>query len=133
MKTIKCIIEDRGYLTKGKTYIVNKKLISGGKVFYEIGDDAGDFEFYSERLFEDATEDNQKTKDMTPKYYGAKCKCGRKLDPYTICDAIGVKSSAWDHAVKKLIRAGDGHKSLEQDINEVIDTLSRWKEQLEDK
>jgi len=70
---------------------------------------------------------------LTPKYYGAKCKCGAKLDPYVICDAYSTtkdKGSAWHHAVKKLLRAGDGHKPLHQDIQEVIDTLKRWQEQI---
>jgi hypothetical protein len=71
--------------------------------------------------------------DLTPSYYGAKCKCGAKLDPYIICDAYATntsKGSAWHHAVKKLLRAGDGHKPLKQDIQEVIDTLKRWQEQV---
>lgn len=66
-------------------------------------------------------------------YYGAKCSCGARLDPYTICDAYATtsaKGSAWHHAVKKLLRAGDGHKPLQQDVEEVIATLSRWLEQL---
>ena len=70
---------------------------------------------------------------LTPKYYGATCKCGAKLDPYIICDAYATnpnKGSAWHHAVKKLLRAGDGHKPLHQDIQEVIDTLKRWQEQI---
>ena len=70
---------------------------------------------------------------LTPAYYGAKCKCGAKLDPYIICDAYATshnKGSAWHHAVKKLLRAGDGHKPLHQDIQEVIDTLKRWQEQI---
>lgn len=69
---------------------------------------------------------------FTPSYYGAKCKCGEKLDAYAICDkyANEHKPSAWHHAVKKLIRAGDGHKPLLKDIDEVIDSLKRWKEQL---
>ena len=70
---------------------------------------------------------------ITPKYYGAKCKCGAKLDPYVICDVYSTtkdKGSAWNHAVKKLLRAGDGHKLLHQDIQEVIDTLKRWQEQI---
>lgn len=69
---------------------------------------------------------------FTPDYYGAKCKCGEKIDAYTICDKYSKphKGSAWHHAVKKLIRAGDGHKPLLKDIDEVIDSLKRWKEQL---
>ena len=74
-----------------------------------------------------------KPNNLTPKYYGAKCKCGAKLDPYIICDAYATnpsKGSAWHHAVKKLLRAGEGHKPLDKDIQEVIDTLKRWQEQI---
>ena len=71
--------------------------------------------------------------DITPKYYGAKCKCGSKLDPYVICDAYdNIQASAHHHSVKKLIRAGEGHKPLKQDIQEVISTLQRWLEQIDD-
>ena len=75
----------------------------------------------------------QPSSDVTPSYYGAKCKCGAKLDPYVICDAYATpnKGSAWHHATKKLLRAGEGHKPLEKDIKEVIDTLNRWLEQLQ--
>lgn len=87
---------------------------------------AGDIKCYIE-----PTKD--KPNNLTPRYYGAKCKCGAKLDPYIICDAYATnpsKGSAWHHAVKKLLRAGDGHKPLDQDIQEVIDTLKRWQEQI---
>lgn len=74
------------------------------------------------------------SKDTTPQYYGAKCKCGRKIDWYVIGDLYNKgKGEAWSHAGKKLLRAGEGHKPLLQDIDEVIDTLNRWKEQLFDK
>ena len=89
---------------------------------------AGDAKSYVE-----PTKDKPNT--LTPKYYGAKCKCGAKLDPYIICDAYATnpsKGSAWHHAVKKLLRAGEGHKPLDQDIQEVIDTLKRWQEQIND-
>lgn len=70
--------------------------------------------------------------DFTPDYYGARCKCGEKIDAYAVCDKYQKphKGSAWHHAVKKLIRAGDGHKHLSKDIDEVIDSLKRWKEQI---
>ena len=69
--------------------------------------------------------------NITPSYYGAKCKCGLKMDPYAICDAYdNVQASAHHHALKKLLRAGEGHKALQQDIREVIDSLTRWEEQL---
>ena len=73
--------------------------------------------------------------NVTPNYYGATCKCGRKMDPYTICDAYpNIQESAHHHAVKKLLRVGsDSHKPKTQDIQEVIDSLNRWLEQLGEK
>ena len=67
----------------------------------------------------------------TPHYYGEKCTCGRKIDWYVIGDLYRKgKGSAWDHAMKKLLRAGEGHKPLLKDIDEVIISLNRWKEQI---
>ena len=81
--------------------------------------------------FEEHLANNVPIKNVTPKYYGAKCKCGGKMDPYVVCDAYeNIKASAHHHAVKKLLRAGEGHKALHQDVQEVIDTLTRWQEQL---
>ena len=77
--------------------------------------------------------DYYKIKNPTPTHYGEKCRCGRKIDWYVIGDLYNKgKGEAWSHAGKKLLRAGEGHKTLIQDINEVIDSLNRWKEQLED-
>ena len=75
-----------------------------------------------------------KAREITPNYYGAKCSCGKKIDPYTICDAYdSIQASAHHHAVKKLLRAGTSHKPLEQDIQEVIDSLNRWMEMINEK
>lgn len=62
------------------------------------------------------------------KYYNAKCKCGRKLDPYAIMRAYPhIKDPSHQHALKKLLRLGQGHKSLLQDLEEVIDSLNDYK------
>lgn len=53
---------------------------------------------------------------------------GRKIDPYRIFRIYKIADSAQQHAIKKLLRAGKSVKSLEQDIDEVIQTLQRWKE-----
>ena len=87
------------------------------------------------KLLDEVTNDvgelRQSVEDITPSYYGAKCKCGIKLDPYTICDAYSnIQSSAHHHAIKKLLRAGEAHKPLKQDVQEVISSLQRWMEQL---
>lgn len=55
---------------------------------------------------------------------------GVKLDPYRILDVYGIKHPSHQHAIKKLLRAGDSLKGKEQDIKEVIDTLNRWLEML---
>lgn len=96
-------------------------------------DTTGEF-VTDERVLAWATSKSTKSDvGITPEYYGAKCKCGRKLDPYAIIDAYSnISSAAHQHAVKKLIRAGEGHKDLNTDIQEVIDTLLRWQEQLND-
>lgn len=77
---------------------------------------------------------HNKKDDITPEYYGEKCLCGRKIDWYVIGDLYNKgKGSAWDHAGKKLLRAGEGHKDLATDIKEVINSLNRWLEQIKDK
>lgn len=82
----------------------------------------------------DSSNNGGDKKNPTPEYYGAKCKCGRKIDWYVIGDLYRKeKGEAWSHSCKKLLRAGEGHKSLLKDINEVIDSLNRWKEQIKDK
>ena len=55
---------------------------------------------------------------------------GIKLDPYRILSVYKIANPAHQHAIKKLLRAGQSVKSLEQDIDEVIMTLNRWKEML---
>lgn len=57
---------------------------------------------------------------------------GVKLDPYRIFTVYQIGHPAQQHAIKKLLRAGKSVKSLEQDIDEVIVTLNRWKEMLQE-
>ena len=57
---------------------------------------------------------------------------GIKLDPYRILSVYGVTCPAMQHAIKKLLRAGNSVKDLEQDIQEVIDTLKRKLEMLKE-
>jgi hypothetical protein len=54
---------------------------------------------------------------------------------YRILDLFDVVDQAIGHAAKKLLVAGGrGHKDIDKDIQDVIDTLERWKEmRLEDK
>jgi hypothetical protein len=53
---------------------------------------------------------------------------GIKLDPYRILNIYGISDAAHQHAIKKLLRAGKSIKPLKQDIQEVIDTLNRMLE-----
>ena len=57
---------------------------------------------------------------------------GIKLDPYRILNVYGIHDAAHQHAIKKLLRAGKSIKTLKQDINEVIDTLNRMLEMIEE-
>lgn len=57
---------------------------------------------------------------------------GVKLDPYRIFAVYRIAHPAQQHAIKKLLRAGNSVKSLEQDIDEVIVTLNRWKEMMKE-
>jgi transcription termination factor NusB len=66
--------------------------------------------------------------------YYAKFYKGIKIDPYRIFDLYGISNGAQQHAIKKLLRAGESVKDLERDIDETIDSLRRWKDMLaEDK
>lgn len=64
-----------------------------------------------------------------PKYYRFSFR-GVKLDPYRIMQVYGITNPAHQHALKKLLRAGNSVKTLTQDIDEVILALNRWKEML---
>lgn len=57
---------------------------------------------------------------------------GVRLDPYRILAVYGITHPAHQHALKKLLRAGNAHKTLRQDIDEVIGTLERWKGMLDE-
>lgn len=57
---------------------------------------------------------------------------GVKLDPYRILSVYNITCPAQQHAIKKLLRAGNSIKELKEDITEVIDTLKRKLEMLEE-
>lgn len=57
---------------------------------------------------------------------------GHKLDPYRIILIYKITHPAHQHAIKKLLRAGNSVKELERDIDEVIMTLNRWKEMIKE-
>ena len=55
---------------------------------------------------------------------------GIKVDPYRIFEIYGITNGAQQHAIKKLLRAGKSVKSLDQDIAEVIVSLTRWQDMI---
>lgn len=55
---------------------------------------------------------------------------GVSFDFYRLCEILGVQHHAQAHALKKIIRAGKSIKPLEQDIDETIAALLRWKEMI---
>lgn len=57
---------------------------------------------------------------------------GVKLDPYRILSVYKIKHPAHQHAIKKLLRAGKSVKSKRRDIEEVIMTLRRWVEMMDE-
>jgi len=64
----------------------------------------------------------------TPSHYNHTLN-GVKVDPYKIADIYNITSHPQFHALKKILRAHQpNHKSLEQNIDEAISALQRWKE-----
>jgi len=53
---------------------------------------------------------------------------GVNFDFYRLCKIIGIDSHPQAHALKKVIGAGQSVQPIEQDIDEAIDCLLRWKE-----
>lgn len=51
---------------------------------------------------------------------------GLLIDPYRIFQIYKIAAAPQQHAIKKLLRAGKSHKTLRQDIQEVIVSLQRW-------
>lgn len=63
---------------------------------------------------------------MSGKHYEYDYK-GVRIDPYRILSTYNITHPAQQHAIKKLLRAGESVKDLLGDINETIETLERWK------
>ena len=56
-----------------------------------------------------------------------------KIDVYRVCDLFEVNDAAISHAVKKLLCTGNrGHKDFRKDIEDVIDTLNRKLEMMDE-
>ena len=55
------------------------------------------------------------------------------LDVYRVINIFGVSDPCIQHALKKLLCSGvRGHKDQAKDIQDVIDTLERWKQMREE-
>ena len=55
------------------------------------------------------------------------------LDVYRVINIFGVSDPCIQHALKKLLCSGvRGHKDQSKDIQDVIDTLERWKQMREE-
>lgn len=51
------------------------------------------------------------------------------IDVYRVIDIFKITDPCIQHAVKKLLVAGGrGHKNIDKDIQDVIDTCIRWQE-----
>lgn len=58
----------------------------------------------------------------------------KEIDIYRVLDLFEVTHPCLQHAAKKILVAGNrGHKDIQKDIQEAIDSLGRWQEmQMED-
>lgn len=53
----------------------------------------------------------------------------QEVDIYRVLELFGITDQKLGHAIKKLMVAGGrGHKDIDKDIKEAIDTLQRWQE-----
>ena len=57
---------------------------------------------------------------------------GIRLDPYRLLVAYDIHHPCQQHAIKKLLRAGMSVKDTKQDVEEVILTLQRWLEMMDE-
>ena len=57
---------------------------------------------------------------------------GVHFDVYRLAEILGITHHAHFHGFKKVVRAGRGHKSVKQDIEEAKAALTRWSEMLDE-
>ena len=57
---------------------------------------------------------------------------GNKIDVYRVLKIFNITEPAQQHAIKKLLRAGESVKDLDTDIHESIECLERWKEMIKE-
>lgn len=64
---------------------------------------------------------------MTHNHYYKDVSKLETIDVYRVIELFEVPAGPIDHAVKKLLCAGNrGHKDLDRDIQDAIDSLVRW-------
>lgn len=56
---------------------------------------------------------------------------GKSIDVYDVLVLWNATHPCQQHAIKKLLRAGQSIKPLKQDVEETIGTLKRWLEMME--
>lgn len=92
-----------------------------------IGQNGGDGEHY-QYTTESGWDRLNKSDDSSTNKYKKQIK-GVDIDVYDVLVGFDVKNPAVQHAIKKMLCAGQrGYKTEEQDINEAIQSLGRAKE-----
>jgi hypothetical protein len=71
------------------------------------------------------------TKEQPINYYQRQFN-GKSIDVYDVLVLWNATHPCQQHAIKKLLRAGQSIKPLKQDIEETIGTLKRWLEMMEE-
>lgn len=122
-------VGDRVRLIKYPQVIGTVFVLTDDDVLTKIDVDNKGLYYYYTNVLELIEEDKQELKEYEHYKYSYK---GIKLDPYRILDIYKITCPAQQHAIKKLLRAGNSVKELKQDITEVIDTLKRKLEMLEE-
>ena len=122
-------VGDRVRLIKYPQVIGTVFVLTDDDVLTKIDVDNKGLYYYYTNVLELIEEASQELKEYEHYKYSYK---GIKLDPYRILDIYKITCPAQQHAIKKLLRAGNSVKELKQDITEVIDTLKRKLEMLEE-
>ena len=79
----------------------------------------------------DAVAQNGEVEEVTINKYSKEIKPGVFVDVYDVLKAWNVTNPALQHLIKKALQPGArGHKTLEQDIDDIIASAKRAKEML---
>lgn len=68
--------------------------------------------------------------ELKPSYYHRQFN-GKSIDVYDMLVLWDATHPCQQHAIKKLLRAGQSIKPLKQDVEETIGTLKRWLEMMD--